>query len=113
MGSDSIYSTVFQQDYGEVRDEFLGELQHAGIPSETVEYYRRVSPCPTRDFRIAKLAMQCFDYNVPGGKLNRAMSLLEAVSVLRDRPLTEKEQKQAVVLAWTVEYVRPIPLILR
>jgi farnesyl diphosphate synthase len=46
------------------------------------------------------------DYNVPGGKLNRGMSVVDSVAILKGRDLTESEYFKAAVLGWSVEYVR-------
>jgi hypothetical protein len=46
------------------------------------------------------------DYNVPGGKLNRGISVTDTVEIILGRPLDEKEYKRAAVLGWGVELVR-------
>ena len=46
------------------------------------------------------------DYNVPGGKLNRGMSVVDSVAILKGRELTEAEYFKAAVLGWSVEWVR-------
>ena len=53
------------------------------------------------------------DYNVPGGKLNRGLSVVDSVAILKGRELTESEYFKAAVLGWAVEWVRlssPLPL---
>ena len=45
------------------------------------------------------------DYNVPGGKLNRGMSVVDSVAILKGRELTESEYFKAAVLGWSVEWV--------
>jgi Polyprenyl synthetase len=46
------------------------------------------------------------DYNVPGGKLNRGMSVVDSVAILKGRDLNESEYFKAAVLGWSVEWVR-------
>src|SRR6266436_1562354 len=46
------------------------------------------------------------DYNVPGGKLNRGLSVVDSVAILKGRELTESEYFKAAVLGWSVEWVR-------
>jgi farnesyl diphosphate synthase len=46
------------------------------------------------------------DYNVPGGKLNRGLSVVDSVAILKGRDLTEAEYFKAAVLGWSVEWVR-------
>ena len=45
------------------------------------------------------------DYNVPGGKLNRGLSVVDSVEILKGREHTETEYFQAAVLGWAVEWV--------
>jgi hypothetical protein len=57
--------------------------------------------------------MQSMDYNVPGGKLNRGLSVVDSVAILKGRELTDSEYFKAAVLGWAVEWVRiclfPLP----
>ena len=50
------------------------------------------------------------DYNVPGGKLNRGLSVVDSVAILKDRELTEEEYFKAAILGWSVEWVGVSPL---
>jgi len=45
------------------------------------------------------------DYNVPGGKLNRGLSVVDSVAILKGRELNESEYFKAAVLGWSVEWV--------
>jgi farnesyl diphosphate synthase len=45
-------------------------------------------------------------YNVPGGKLNRGISVVDTVAILLNRPLTEDEYFKAALLGWCIEFVR-------
>ena len=45
------------------------------------------------------------DYNVPGGKLNRGLSVVDSVTIFKGRELTEVEYFKAAVLGWSVEWV--------
>lgn len=54
---------------------------------------------------LAHRGMQNLDYNVPGGKLNRGISVTDTVEILQGKPLDEKEYKRAAVLGWCVEMV--------
>ena len=49
---------------------------------------------------------QSLNYNGPGGKLNRGMSVVDSVEILKGRALTEDEYFKAAVLGWCVELVR-------
>jgi hypothetical protein len=48
---------------------------------------------------------QSMDYNVPGGKLNRGLGVVDSVTILKGRELTEEEYYKAAVLGWCVEWV--------
>jgi farnesyl diphosphate synthase len=45
------------------------------------------------------------DYNVPGGKLNRGLSVVDSFVIFKGRELTESEYFKAAVLGWSVEWV--------
>ncbi len=51
------------------------------------------------------LARQSLDYNILGGKLNRGMSVVDTVEILKGRALTSDEYMQAAMLGWSVEMV--------
>ena len=50
------------------------------------------------------------DYNVPGGKLNRGMSVVDSVAILRGRILNDDEYLKAAILGWCIELVSPYHL---
>jgi len=108
----------FEAVYSIICDDLLTDFRKHNMPEESIEYYRRV-----RNSRIyASLALssspihhptQSMDYNVPGGKLNRGLSVVDSVAILKGRELTDSEYFKAAVLGWAVEWVRlflfPLP----
>ncbi|XP_009764692.1 farnesyl pyrophosphate synthase-like [Nicotiana tabacum] len=53
------------------------------------------------------------DYNVPGGKLNRGLSVIDSYSLLNDgRVLTSEEIFQASALGWCIEWLQAYFLVL-
>ncbi|OIT01820.1 PREDICTED: farnesyl pyrophosphate synthase 1-like [Nicotiana attenuata] len=53
------------------------------------------------------------DYNVPGGKLNRGLSVIDSYSLLNDgRELTSEEIFQASALGWCIEWLQAYFLVL-
>lgn len=77
-------------------EELIEYLKSEDMPSEAQEWYRRN-----------------LDYNTPGGKLNRGLSVVDTVDILlctdqsgkRTRELTEPEYLKAAILGWCVELV--------
>jgi len=51
------------------------------------------------------------DYNVPGGKLNRGLSVVDSVAILKGRELTDSEYFKAAVLGWAVEWLQAYFLV--
>jgi len=49
--------------------------------------------------------VQSLEYNVLGGKLNRGLSVVDSVEILKGRALTEDEYQKAAVLGWCIELV--------
>jgi len=57
------------------------------------------------------LPLQSLAHNVVGGKLNRGLSVIDSVEILKGRPLTDDEYLKAAVLGWCVELLQAYFLI--
>jgi farnesyl diphosphate synthase len=96
----------FEAVYTVVRDDLLEDFRKHNMPKEAIEYYRRVRPSTlSSSLRQGLTTRQSMDYNVPGGKLNRGLSVVDSVTILKGRELTEAEYFKAAVLGWSVEWV--------
>jgi len=84
----------FEAVYAVVRDDLLGDFRKHNMPEEAIEYYRR-----------------SMDYNVPGGKLNRGLSVVDSVAILKGRELNDDEYFKAAVLGWAVEWLQAYFLV--
>jgi farnesyl diphosphate synthase len=52
---------------------------------------------------------QVVDYNVPGGKLNRGLSVVDSLVLLRQhegKAADEEEETLAAVLGWCIEWLQ-------
>jgi farnesyl diphosphate synthase len=49
--------------------------------------------------------VQNLNYNTPGGKLNRGLSVVDTYEILMGKPLSEELYLKASILGWTVELV--------
>ncbi|KAL7593880.1 farnesyl diphosphate synthase 2 [Lactuca sativa] len=52
------------------------------------------------------------DYNVPGGKLNRGLSVVDSYKLLKGEELTEDEVFLACALGWCIEWLQAYFLVL-
>ncbi|KAF8203335.1 isoprenoid synthase domain-containing protein, partial [Pholiota molesta] len=84
----------FEGVFEKIRDELIEHFAGEGMPAEAVEWYR-----------------SNLNYNVPGGKLNRGMSVVDTVEILKGRTLTEEEYFKAAVLGWCVELLQAYFLV--
>ncbi|KAK7682293.1 hypothetical protein QCA50_014496 [Cerrena zonata] len=84
----------FEHAFEVIRDELLAHFASNGMPKDAQEWYRKN-----------------LDYNVPGGKLNRGMSVVDSVEILKGRALTEDEYFKAAVLGWGVELLQAFFLV--
>jgi farnesyl diphosphate synthase len=50
-------------------------------------------------------------YTIPGGKMNRGLTVVHSLEALKKRPLNEEETHQAHVLGWCVEWLQAFFLI--
>lgn len=55
---------------------------------------------------------QNLNYNTPGGKLNRGLSVVDTYQILVGGPLEEEVYMKASILGWAVELVRPFDALL-
>ncbi|KXN83449.1 Farnesyl pyrophosphate synthase [Leucoagaricus sp. SymC.cos] len=84
----------FEAVYRRVADELVDELRKENIPEDVMAWYRK-----------------SLEYNVPGGKLNRGMSVVDTVEILKRRPLSEDEYLKAAVLGWCIELLQAYFLV--
>ncbi|KAJ6470064.1 farnesyl-diphosphate synthase [Mycena vitilis] len=85
----------FDQAFTGVRQELLDAFATQGVPEDAQNWYKRN-----------------IDYNVPGGKLNRGLSVVDSVEILNGRPLSDAEFLQAAVLGWSVEFLQAFFLVM-
>ncbi|KAJ7067809.1 farnesyl-diphosphate synthase [Mycena amicta] len=84
----------FEGAWTRIRDELLGYVAGEGMPKEAVEWYTK-----------------SLDYNVPGGKLNRGMSVVDTAEIIKGGPLDDDEYYKAAVLGWGVELLQGFFLV--
>ncbi|KAJ4000902.1 farnesyl-diphosphate synthase [Lentinula boryana] len=84
----------FESVWSIIHDELLAHFKACGMPTEAQEWYSKN-----------------LQYNVPGGKLNRGMSVVDTVEILKGRPLTDEEYLQVAVLGWGVELLQAFFLV--
>lgn len=123
----------FEGVFDTIADELLAYLKGEGMPADAVEWYKKVSrfgtmkrqggssPIRRSDRRRRSvfsppreeitacaghlLTAQNLYHNVPGGKLNRGLSVVDTLEILKGSPLTDDEYFQAALLGWCIELV--------
>ncbi|KAK0431475.1 hypothetical protein EV421DRAFT_1853474, partial [Armillaria borealis] len=56
-----------------------------GMPKDAIEWYERNLNC-----------------NIPGGKLDRGMSVVDTAEIIKGTPLTDNEYLKAAMLGWGI-----------
>ncbi|CAO1631165.1 unnamed protein product [Sympodiomycopsis kandeliae] len=92
----------FEEVFPLLVEELIDYLKSEGMPAEAQQWYRRN-----------------LDYNTPGGKLNRGLSVVDTVDILlctgpdgkRSRELTEPEYLKAAILGWCIELLQAYFLV--
>ena len=92
----------FEGVFAKIVDELLEYLKAETMPAEAVEWYKRN-----------------LDYNTPGGKLNRGLSVVDTVEILlctnekneKTRELTDDEYFNAAILGWCIELLQAYFLV--
>lgn len=95
----------FQDVFNVIRDELVAYVKAQGMPEDAAVWLSKVSFLFTMQISYS-LPTQNLDYNVPGGKLNRGLAVVETVEILKGRELTFDEHFESSVLGWCVELVR-------
>ncbi|KAF9526435.1 isoprenoid synthase domain-containing protein [Crepidotus variabilis] len=86
--------TKFESVFVKIKNELIGHITEEGMPPEAIEWYS-----------------DNLQYNVPGGKLNRGMSVVDTVEILKGRELNEDEYFKAAVLGWCIELLQAFFLV--
>jgi farnesyl diphosphate synthase len=55
--------------------------------------------------------LSMFEHSIPGGKMNRALFVIETMRILKGRALSDSEYKDASVLGWCVEILQAFFLV--
>nr|B4YA15.1 RecName: Full=Farnesyl pyrophosphate synthase; Short=FPP synthase; Short=FPS; AltName: Full=(2E,6E)-farnesyl diphosphate synthase; AltName: Full=Dimethylallyltranstransferase; AltName: Full=Farnesyl diphosphate synthase; AltName: Full=Geranyltranstransferase [Ganoderma lucidum]ACB37020.1 farnesyl-diphosphate synthase [Ganoderma lucidum]ACB37021.1 farnesyl-diphosphate synthase [Ganoderma lucidum] len=84
----------FDNVFPKLREELLAYLNQEGMPQDAVSWFQRN-----------------LDYNVPGGKLNRGISVVDSVEILKGRKLNDDEYFKAALLGWCVEFLQAFFLV--
>ncbi|WVQ68187.1 uncharacterized protein L199_006394 [Kwoniella botswanensis] len=84
----------FEAVFDVIAKELLDYVKGEGMPKDAMEWYEKV-----------------LYHNTPGGKLNRGMSVVDTVEILKGRQLEEEEYKNAAILGWCVELLQAYFLV--
>ncbi|KAI0682172.1 isoprenoid synthase domain-containing protein, partial [Cerioporus squamosus] len=84
----------FEAVYPILRDDLLAYLKQEGMPEDAISWYKRN-----------------LDYNVPGGKLNRGISVVDSVEILKGRKLSDDEYFKSALLGWCIELLQAFFLV--
>lgn len=84
----------FEEAWSRIRVELVDHVAGEGMPAEAIEWFGKN-----------------LDYNVPGGKLNRGMSVVDTAEILKGAPLDDAEYYRAAILGWGVELLQAFFLV--
>ncbi|KAJ9061863.1 Farnesyl pyrophosphate synthetase [Entomophthora muscae] len=82
----SVFDTLAQ--------DILLEIKEIGLPTEAYEWVKK-----------------SLYYSVPGGKLNRGLSVVDTVKIIRGDKVTEEELFKAAILGWCTELLQAFFLV--
>ncbi|KAJ7086011.1 farnesyl-diphosphate synthase [Mycena belliarum] len=84
----------FEDVWVRIRGELVEHIAGEGMPADAIEWYGKN-----------------LDYNVPGGKLNRGMSVVDTAEILKGAALDDDEYYKAAILGWGVELLQAFFLV--
>lgn len=85
---------IFHEAYITIKKDLVADFVAEGMPTTGLEWYERN-----------------IDFNLPGGKLNRGLAILDTVEVMKDRELTEDECFKVAVMGWCIELIQAYFLV--
>ncbi|KAJ7719187.1 farnesyl-diphosphate synthase [Mycena maculata] len=91
----SVKRERFEEAFVIIRQELVDAFGSLGLPTDAQVWYTRN-----------------IDYNVPGGKLNRGISVVDSAEILKGSSLSKHEFLQAAVLGWAVEFLQAFFLVM-
>jgi len=81
--------------FATLRDDVLTHLRERhSMPDEVIDWMRELC-----------------DYTVPGGKLNRGLTVLHTARILRSGALSASDARLAMVLGWCIEWLQAFFLV--
>jgi hypothetical protein len=90
--------------FPKIQAELLEFLEVNHLPEEAKQWFKRVC-IPICKVLFTSSLLQNLDHNVPGGKLNRGVSVVDTVEILRGEQLSDQEYFEVALLGWGVELV--------
>ncbi|KZT04621.1 farnesyl-diphosphate synthase [Laetiporus sulphureus 93-53] len=84
----------FEAVFPVLRDELIAYITNQGMPEDAIHWFHKN-----------------LDYNVPGGKLNRGLSVVDTVEILKGGALSDDEYFKAATLGWCVELLQAFFLV--
>ncbi|GAA5864256.1 hypothetical protein JCM8547_001309 [Rhodosporidiobolus lusitaniae] len=84
----------FLSVWPQLADELTAYLKGENMPEEAVQWFKRN-----------------LDHNTPGGKLNRGISVVDTVEILKGSELTDDEYRESATLGWCIELLQAYFLV--
>lgn len=77
-----------------IAEELTGYLKDAKMPENAIQWFTK-----------------SLDYNTPGGKLNRGISVVDTVEILLGKQLESEEYYKVAILGWCIELLQAFFLV--
>ncbi|KAJ7638332.1 farnesyl-diphosphate synthase [Roridomyces roridus] len=84
----------FEAAWDRIRQELVSGIADEGMPKDAIDWFGKN-----------------LDYNVPGGKLNRGLSVVDTAEILKGSTLDDDEYYKAAILGWGVELLQAFFLV--
>ncbi|RHZ74195.1 hypothetical protein Glove_227g128 [Diversispora epigaea] len=84
----------FEDVFLTLAEEFLATVRSRSFPNESVEWIKK-----------------SLYHNIPGGKMNRGLSVIDTLEILKDGKVSSEELFKARILGWCVELLQAFFLV--
>jgi farnesyl diphosphate synthase len=115
----SSQKTRFLSVWPRIKSELVAYMESNGMPQDACQWFEKVRTPPYSIHPCSPaLQKQSLEYNTPGGKLNRGISVIDTAEILLGRPLSDQvdakgtsEFYRAVILGWGIELLQAYFLV--
>ncbi|OMJ13598.1 Farnesyl pyrophosphate synthase, partial [Smittium culicis] len=104
---------IFLSLYKPLQDQIVSDLSNFEANEEMVQRIKTVIRLFYHNMFLTYLfpTQLVMDYSILGGKMNRGLSVLDTVKLIKGESMTKDLQDKAIILGWCIEWLQAFFLV--